>query len=226
MNGLPYYKAYPRDFLDGTAGMDFEVKGAYRLLLDLIYMHGGRLVDEPRFIAGHLGCSVKKWNSLRTAILATGKISVSGGYLGNLRADKELDSLKSFHDKQRENGSQPKRNKALAQATAQPKANHTEPEPEPDKDSEAKASAGDAGVDFAKAIFSNGVQFLCHHGVNEGRARAVIGTWRKDHPDPEIFDAIAACEKSGAIDPIPWITARLAPRFTPQFDPAKFEDRA
>jgi uncharacterized protein YdaU (DUF1376 family) len=126
VNGLPYYKAYPRDFLDGTAGMDFEVKGAYRILLDLIYLHGGRLVDEPRFIAGHLGCSVKKWNALRQAVLSTGKIVVSGGYLGNLRADKELDSLKSFQTKQRENGLQPKKNKHIAEATAEPKANHTE----------------------------------------------------------------------------------------------------
>lgn len=133
MNGLPYYKAYPRDFLDGTAGMDFEVKGAYRILLDLIYLHGGRLVDDPRFIAGHLGCSVKKWNGLRAAVIATGKISVSDGYLGNLRADKELDSLKSFADKQRENARQPRKNKDLTEATAKPKASHTEADTESDK---------------------------------------------------------------------------------------------
>lgn len=128
MNGLPYYKAYPRDFFDGTAGMDFEVKAAYRLVLDLIYMHGGRLVDDPRFIAGQMGCSVKKWNGLRSAILATGKISVSQGYLGNLRADKELDSLKSFQTKQRENGSKPKKINGITKATAEPKPNHTEAE--------------------------------------------------------------------------------------------------
>jgi uncharacterized protein YdaU (DUF1376 family) len=130
MNGLPYYKAYPRDFLDGTAGMDFEVKGAYRILLDLIYMHGGRLVDEPRFIAGHLGCSVKKWNCLRSAILATGKIVASEGYLGNLRADKELDSLKSFQDKQRENGTKRSKNNGISKAMAEPNGSHTDTEPD------------------------------------------------------------------------------------------------
>ena len=93
MNGLPYYKAYPKDFFDGTAGMDFEVKGAYRLILDMIYMHGGRLVDDPRFIAGHIGCSVRKWNGLRSAVLATGKIVLTDGYLGNYRADKDRKSV-------------------------------------------------------------------------------------------------------------------------------------
>lgn len=128
MNGLPYYKAYPRDFFEGTIGMDFEVKAAYRLLLDLIYMHGGRLADDARFISGHLGCSVKKWNGLRSAILERGKITVSDGYLGNYRADKELDSLKSFQDKQRENRSRPNKNNNLTNTTVSRKANHTEPD--------------------------------------------------------------------------------------------------
>lgn len=126
MNGLPYYKAFPRDFFDGTVGLDFEVKAAYRLLLDLIYQHGGRLYDDQRFIAGQMGCSVKKWNGLRAAILATGKITVSEGYLGNLRADKELDSLKSFRETQRKNGSVPKKNKDLTEAMAKPEASHTD----------------------------------------------------------------------------------------------------
>ncbi len=110
MNGLPYYKAYPRDFFEGTVGMDFEVKAAYRLLLDLIYMHGGQLTDDPRFIAGHLGCSVKRWNALRKSMIDGGKVTVSDGYLGNLRADKEIDSLKSMQTKQRENASKPRKN--------------------------------------------------------------------------------------------------------------------
>lgn len=133
MNGLPYYKAYPRDFFEGTIGLDFEAKAAYRLLLDLIYMHGGRLLDDPRFIAGNLGCSVKKWNGLRSAVLGTGKIILSNGYLGNLRADKELDSLQMMRDKQRENGLKPKKNNGIREATAKPRLNHTEPEPDTDK---------------------------------------------------------------------------------------------
>jgi uncharacterized protein YdaU (DUF1376 family) len=143
---LPYYKAYPRDFFEGTLGMDFEVKAAYRLLLDMIYMHGGRLTDDPRFIAGLLGCSVRKWTSLRAAIVATGKIVVIGGYLGNNRADKELDSLKSFQGKQRENASAPRKNNNITEAMAKPKDSHTEPEPdtepkeEPDGSSKKRAS--------------------------------------------------------------------------------------
>ncbi len=201
MNGLPYYKAYPRDFLDGTAGMDFEVKGAYRLVLDLIYMHGGRLVDDPRFIAGNLGCSVKKWNGLRAAILATGKIVVSNGYLGNLRADKELDSLKSFQTKQRENGSQPKKNNGLTKAVADPKANHTDT----DTYTVSKDTAADAAVDPSKLAFDAGVAMLTKAGKSPGSARSLIGKWVKAHKAEAVIVALGRAQREGAVDPVAFI---------------------
>jgi hypothetical protein len=75
MNGLPYYKAYPRDFMEGTVGMRFELKAAYRLALDLIYMHGGTLPDDARYVAGALGCSVRAWNGYRAELIAMGKLT-------------------------------------------------------------------------------------------------------------------------------------------------------
>lgn len=132
MNGLPYYKAYPRDFIEGTIGMSFEVKGAYRLILDLIYMQGGNLPDDPRYVSGLLGCSIKKWKVLREAVLGTGKIIVRDGFLANLRADKELETLGKFQDKQRDNRSRPNKIKEIESPTF----NHTEPDTEPDKNKE------------------------------------------------------------------------------------------
>ena len=132
MNGLPYYKAYPRDFFEGTRAMPFDLKAAYRLLLDLIYMHGGDLEDEPRFIAGSLGCSVRAWNKHRADLIAAGKIRVENGIISNFRADKELESSRSIQEKQRENASKPRQNNGLRKAMADPKPSHTEPEPEVD----------------------------------------------------------------------------------------------
>ena len=113
MNGLPYYKAYPRDFIEGTIGMSFELKGAYRLVLDLIYMQGGNLPDDARYISGLLGVSVRKWNSFRDDLLSLGKIQVSGEFLTNYRALSELESLAKLQDKQAENRSRPNKNKGL-----------------------------------------------------------------------------------------------------------------
>lgn len=130
MNGLPYYKAYPRDFIEGTIGMPFELKGAYRLLLDLIYMQGGRLPDDAKYISGLLGCSTRAWNNYRTALLSMGKISAENGIISNFRADKELESLTSFQDKQREKASKPRKNNELDLAAAQPKPSHTDTDTE------------------------------------------------------------------------------------------------
>ena len=137
MNGLPYYKAYPRDFIEGTIGMPFELKGAYRLVLDLIYMQGGKLPDDPRYIAGLLGCTVRKWKSLRDELVKMDKIQANDGLLSNYRAVSELETLAKLQDKQRENRTTPNKINELQS----PRCDHTEPEPEPyKKDTEPNGS--------------------------------------------------------------------------------------
>lgn len=130
MNGLPYYKAYPRDFIDGTAGMPFELKGAYRLLLDIIYLQAGRLPDDARYVSGLLGCSVRAWKKYRDELIERGKIIAENGIIYNFRADKELEISRSFQEKQRENGSKPKKNNTIEEAVAEPKSNHTDTDTE------------------------------------------------------------------------------------------------
>lgn len=125
MNGLPYYKRYPRDFIEGSVGMSFELKGAYAILLDLIYMQGGELPDDPRYISGLLGVSVRKWNALRSDLIEVGKIQVIGKFLTNYRAVSELESLRKLQDKQAENRARPNKNNNLQS----PNNHHTEPEP-------------------------------------------------------------------------------------------------
>ena len=139
MNGLPYYKAYPRDFIEGTIGMPFEIKCAYRVILDLIYMQGGELPDDARYISGLLGCSIRKWKSIRQELIDCDKLQVSGEFLTNKRAEKELETLAKLQDKQRENRSRPNKNNNLQT----PPFDHTEPEP--DKKEEPKGSSKKRG---------------------------------------------------------------------------------
>lgn len=127
VNGLPYYKAYPRDFIEGTIGMPFEIKCAYRVVLDLIYMQGGSLPDDARYISGLLGCSIRKWKTIREFLINADKVQVSGDFLTNYRAEHELETLAKLQDKQRENRSRPNKNKGLKS----PSCDQPEPEPEP-----------------------------------------------------------------------------------------------
>lgn len=123
MNGLPYYPRYPRDFLEGTAGMSFEDKAAYGLILDLIYMMGERgLPDDARFICGHLGLTMRKWNSIRERLVGMGKIHVENGVISNKRADNEKIIQRKLRDKQRENRHRPNKNNNLQS----PRSHHTD----------------------------------------------------------------------------------------------------
>ena len=94
VSSLPYYKRYPRDFLDATIGMPFEQKCAYSVILDLIFMRGGRLEDDARYIAGQLNCSVRMWKTIRDALVSRGKLMVLDGIISNSRADKIVEETK------------------------------------------------------------------------------------------------------------------------------------
>lgn len=204
MNGLPYYKAYPRDFIEGTIGMTFEEKGAYRLVLDLIYMQDGNLPDDAKYISGLLGCSVRKWNSLRQRLLDLGKIQAVDGVISNFRACKELESTRTLQDKMAENRRRPNKNNELQSQ----QSHHTDT----DIDSVTNVTGGDAADDFAKQVFDRAVVYLGRHGVSDDKARKFVGQLRKAHTDTEIFDAFTAASKAGAVDPMTYIRGVLKPK--------------
>jgi uncharacterized protein YdaU (DUF1376 family) len=134
MSSLPYYKKYTKDFLEGTAGMPGELKGAYCVLLDLIYIQSGKLPDDPYYISGNLGYSVRKWNAIKKELINRGKIEVNNGIISNKRADKEVLILSKYQDNQAENRSRPNKNKDLAISTVGTVYNNTESEPDNKKD--------------------------------------------------------------------------------------------
>tara|TARA_R110002012_G_scaffold148639_1_gene307537 strand:+ start:2473 stop:3255 length:783 start_codon:yes stop_codon:yes gene_type:complete len=104
---LPYYKRYTRDLLDGTVGMKLELKGAYGLILDLIYHHNGDLPDESGYISGQLGCTKNKWTSLKKQLVELGKISIVDGKVTNNRAKTEVNLLKKYSKQQSKNRQKP-----------------------------------------------------------------------------------------------------------------------
>jgi len=102
--GRPWYKRFPSDFIAGTMQLTFEQKGAYAIVLDLIYDNDGRLPENDRWIAGVLGLSTRKWNQIKEALIEAGKLFRDDGYLRNKRADKQLENDETTRDKLRENG--------------------------------------------------------------------------------------------------------------------------
>lgn len=135
---LPYYKRFPRDFFEGTIGLSFEAKAGYGLILDLIYMRDGRLEADYRYIGGLLGCSSRKAASLVSTLVELGKLQLLDGFISNFRADKLLESARTFSDKQSERASKPRENNSLEQ----PEFSQAEPESDTEEESCSTLSAG------------------------------------------------------------------------------------
>ncbi len=206
MSGLPYYPRYPRDLFEGTAGMKLELKGPYSLLIDLIMMMGDRgLPDDPQWIAGQLGTSVRMWNKIRKCLL-TGdgcpegkpKITIENGIISNTRADKQKIIQRLYRDKQAENASGPNEINSLEQP---PQTSNKEPDTKPYTDTgDTGARVSDdrffeevceaAGLDLQKEISPY------WHG---GTAQSDMQRWRGLGLKPsEILDCIrAVAAKSG-----------------------------
>lgn len=225
-----FYKMDPSAWDFGTADLSLEEEAAYLRIVNAINKHDGPVPFIDRVLAGMFRCSTRKARALVEALIAAGKVYVEDGKIWNERARSELVRRQLASISSAEHGAKGGRTRAERAAKALENNEQAQAHPSPRIeenriDSDANASDGDA-VDFAKAIFDNGVRFLCQHGSREPHARSLIGKWRKDHSDRDIFDAFAAAKREGAVDPVSWIAARLgAPpqRFTPQFDLSKFE---
>lgn len=112
MSGNPWHRRYHSDALAGMLSLTLEERGAYQTVLDLIYDRGGPIVDNERLLAGYMGCSIRKWRSLRESLIAKGKLTSIDGHLSNSRAEKEIENDAKTRRKHAENGLKGGRKKA------------------------------------------------------------------------------------------------------------------
>ncbi|NIJ18462.1 uncharacterized protein YdaU (DUF1376 family) [Sphingomonas naasensis] len=113
MGAQHYHKRYHSDALAGFMSLTLEERGAYQTILDLIYDRGGPVQDNERLLAGYMGCSVRKWRTLRDDLIAKGKIRLTeAGEITNSRAEKEIENQLKTSRKHAENGSSGGRTRA------------------------------------------------------------------------------------------------------------------
>ena len=118
MSSRPWYKRFPSDFIAGTMQMSLEQKGAYSIVLDLLYDRRAPIPDDSQWIARVCGCSTRKWNQIRDYLISEGKLVSKNGCLDNPRSTKQRLNEEKEAEKLAENAakSQDKRreNKALS----------------------------------------------------------------------------------------------------------------
>lgn len=222
-----FYKMDPASWDYGTAGLSLEEEAALLRIVNAIHKHRQPVPANERVLSGMFRCSTRKARALLSALVNAGKVRVEDGQIVNDRASSDLVHRGFVSNSRAESGAKGGRTrgeraaKALEVNETHEAIASTREEKRREESSVAIATDSDAvSEDFAKTLFDRAVCFLGRHGTPERQARSFVGKLRKNHSDRDIFDAFAGCSRAGAVDPIPWITAKLAgPNVTPFFVP-------
>lgn len=221
MSGNPWHRRYHSDALAGMLSLSLEERGAYQTVLDLIYDRGGPIADNERLLAGYMGCSIRKWRSLRQALIDQGKLVLANGLLSNSRAEKEIENDAKTRRKLAENGSKGGHKRAenakndnenretelaaLQQGSSlRARSRSQKPDIPLDKSNGA--------FDPEKLMFDSGVKLLREAGRSEVQARSIIGKWKRDHGVEAVIAGIGEAVRQGIAEPVSWLEARWAIR--------------
>lgn len=218
-----FYKMDPALWDVRTSNLTLDQEAAYLRIVNAIHKHKSPVPDNDRVLAGMFRVSTRKARALVNALIEAGKITIDGDYITNERAVSDLVHRGFVSVSMAENGAKGGRRRAELAAKSlenidqgEATASYREEERR-EEYTVAKATDGQAvdlplpDDEYSHEVWARGVAFLCRRGVKETQARSFIGKLRKDHTDPDIYTAFSECSKSGAIDPIPWITRRLTP---------------
>jgi hypothetical protein len=96
---FPYHKRYHQDMIADAVGLDLRVVGAITMLRDLMFHHGGGFPDDRLRISRALGIDPRSWNSLRNALLTSGKVYEDGGHLRSSYVDKTIQEMERHRRK-------------------------------------------------------------------------------------------------------------------------------
>lgn len=122
---LPYYPYFPDDFQRKTRHLTLLQKGAFRELMDEMWLTNqddGTIPDDPTYCANVLRISVPEWESIR-AVLVDGPrpvLSSVGGALSSGRLSEELERAKGRVLTARQNGRGGPRSNGKAVAKQRP----------------------------------------------------------------------------------------------------------
>jgi uncharacterized protein YdaU (DUF1376 family) len=93
---MKFYKRDPDAALGGMAELNFEQRGAYCSLIDLLYARDGIVPDNDVFVCRIFHCSVRTWRRLKIDLIAAGKIWVDEA--GLLNANRVAETILSANE--------------------------------------------------------------------------------------------------------------------------------
>ena len=87
---LPWFKSFPRDYIEGTRALSLAARGAYSDILHLLYERGSALPDSNLWMTCALHVPAWQWRRVREELFSTGKLVLTeAGEITNPRAQRE-----------------------------------------------------------------------------------------------------------------------------------------
>jgi uncharacterized protein YdaU (DUF1376 family) len=87
---MKFYRHDPDAFLAGTGELNFEQRGAYITLINLLYSRDGAVPDDDVAVGRMLQCDPRLWRRLKSELMALGKLRSNGGLLTANGVDRTL----------------------------------------------------------------------------------------------------------------------------------------
>lgn len=102
MGKMPMQQWYPDTHIADTANLTLEEQGAYRLLMDNMWIKGGHLRDNDKEIARTLRISVKRWQKIKLKL--ADYLTIELGLITQKRIQKDYQKACETSKKNKENG--------------------------------------------------------------------------------------------------------------------------
>lgn len=118
-HGSDWYQRDPQAYLGGVQGMSAKEHAVYSVVLDLIYLHGGSVNNDPRWIAGWIADMGAA--AVRKAIQSLeerGKLIIEGDQITQKRAKTQAKTKENLRETARENGKKGGKKSAEIRATS------------------------------------------------------------------------------------------------------------
>jgi uncharacterized protein YdaU (DUF1376 family) len=180
---IPYFNFYPADFMNGVRGLSAQEVGVYTMILCRIYEENGPVEYHPMRLATYCGMRENTFAKVIEKLVDLGKLKLSGGMIGNTRAEAEIskraNDLKN-NSKAGKASAKKRQEKQSATSTGVQRAfNHTDTDTDTDKD----------GSSSKELPPSNGGGERADSGVPEAREKLLeaMGVGRDGIAGPSTF---------------------------------------
>lgn len=214
---IPYFPLYVVDYEADTTHLSMEEDGCYMRLLRLCWRTPGcSIPNDPAWIMRRLRVDADTYDRVVSVVISE-FFKVEKGRVFSPRLSQEHETITATYEKRKaagKKGGRPAKSlKSNETDERRAKAGPKQPEPEPEPYIPVGTDKPpDEILNPAKLAFDGGVALLVRSGKSANAARGIVGMWRKSHTDAQIIEALGACQRAGAVEPVSWITAALGSR--------------